>query len=169
MASTFNRLSALDPRALGLLQRRMRGELLTPDSAGYEAARHSANWRFDQRPALIARCVSAQDVALALGLAREAGLDLAVRSGGHSLAGHSTSAGGLLIDLSRMRQILIDPLQRIARVQPGATSGELVQAAAHVPKARRATKPTYGSKQRRLEGKAKRSGIKAGRSNKADF
>src|SRR5215216_3216081 len=122
--------SPLDLCALASLQRRMRGELLTPGASTYETARRVHNQRFNQRPALIARCLSAHDVALAIGLAREQGLEIAVRSGGHSLAGHSVSAGGLLIDLSQLRQIMIDPLQRIARVQPGTTNGELVQAAA---------------------------------------
>jgi FAD/FMN-containing dehydrogenase len=122
--------SHLDPIALANLQRRMRGELFTPDAAAYETARRVYNQRFNERPAVIARCLSAHDVALAIGLARSQGLEIAVRSGGHSVAGHSTSAGGMLIDLSQLGQITIDPLQRIARVQPGATNGQLVQAAA---------------------------------------
>ncbi|HEU5103457.1 MAG TPA: FAD-binding oxidoreductase [Roseiflexaceae bacterium] len=121
--------SPLDPIALASLQRRMRGELLTPDAIAYDAARRVHNQRFDEQPALIACCLSAHDVALAIGLARNQGLEIAVRSGGHSLAGHSASAGGLLIDLSQLNQITIDPLQRIARVQPGATNGQVVQAA----------------------------------------
>jgi FAD/FMN-containing dehydrogenase len=127
---TIRDTSPLDPSALASLQRRMRGQLFTPDAAAYETARHVQNQRFNERPALIARCLSAHDVALAIGFARRQGLEIAVRSGGHSAAGHSASAGGLLIDLSQLCQITIDPLQRIARVQPGATNGQLVQAAA---------------------------------------
>jgi len=119
-----------DPIAITALQRRMHGELLTPDAPAYEGARHIPNRRFDRRPTLIARCRVAQDVAQAVDFAREHGLPIAVRSGGHSVAGHSTTEGGLLIDLSQMRQIAVDPLQRLARAQPGATNGELVLAAA---------------------------------------
>jgi FAD/FMN-containing dehydrogenase len=108
----------------------MRGELLTPDAAAYDTTRRAHNQHFNQLPAVIARCLNAHDVALAIGLARNHGLEIAVRSGGHSMAGHSASAGGLLIDLSLLNQISIDPLQRIARVQPGATNGQVVQAAA---------------------------------------
>jgi FAD/FMN-containing dehydrogenase len=121
---------SFDPTDLGKYQRRMRGVLFTSEAPVYETARRVHNARFDQRPALIARCLNADDVCLAVALAREQKLEIAVRSGGHSMAGHGTSAGGLLIDLSQMNQIMIDPLQRIACVQPGATNGELVQAAA---------------------------------------
>ena len=109
---------------------RLRGELITPDATGYDGARRAANPRFDRRPALIVRCRTAEDVAHAVRFAREQGLEIAIRSGGHSVAGHSVSEGGLLIDLSQLRQIVVDPLRRIARVGPGATNGELVQAAA---------------------------------------
>src|SRR5689334_16861348 len=129
-ALTTRDRASLDPSSLASLQRRMHGELIAPGAAAYETARRVHNPRFDQRPALIARCLSAHDVALAIRLARSRDLEIAVRSGGHSMAGHSVSAGGLLIDLSQLTQIAIDPLQRIARVQPGATNGQLVQAAA---------------------------------------
>lgn len=108
----------LDPIALAAFQRRLHGELIAPDSAAYEGARRVINQRFDRLPALIARCRTAQDVALAVSFAREQSLPIAVRSGGHSVAGHSTSAGGLLIDLSHMRRVVIDPLQRVARSGP---------------------------------------------------
>jgi hypothetical protein len=112
------------------LRRRMQGELLTPEVPGYEAARRVLNRHFNARPALIARCHTAQDVAIVVEFARDHALDIAVRSGGHSVAGHSGGEGGMLIDLSQLRQIIVDPLQRIARVQPGATNGELVMASA---------------------------------------
>jgi hypothetical protein len=119
----------IDSTALMTLQRRLDGELLQLGDIGYEAARRLANHRFDRRPAVIVRCRSAQDVAHAVGFAREHGLEISVRSGGHSVPGHSVGEGGMMIDLSQMRQIDIDPAQRVARVQPGATNGELVLAA----------------------------------------
>src|SRR5215207_3714926 len=95
--------SAIDPIAISALQRRMQGELLTPDSAGYNAARLLANLRHDRRPALIARSRTSQDVAAAVAFAREHDLEIAVRSGGHSIPGHSAGDGGMMIDLSQMK------------------------------------------------------------------
>jgi FAD/FMN-containing dehydrogenase len=118
------------PQALAALGRRMHGELLTPDAPGYDEARGIVNARFDRRPALIARCRDARDVAHAVRFAREQDLEIAVRSGGHSAAGHSVVDGGLMIDLSQMKQIVVDPVRRTARVQPGVTNGELVLATA---------------------------------------
>lgn len=108
----------------------MRGQLLAATSEAYEAARRIHNHRFDRHPALIARCLNADDIRLAVVLAQELELAIAVRSGGHGSAGHGTSEGGLLIDLSQMNHVVIDPLQRVAWAQPGATNGALVQAAA---------------------------------------
>jgi FAD/FMN-containing dehydrogenase len=116
-ASTGNSLP-LDPRILASYRHRMRGELYTPDAVTKE------------QPALVARCLSAHDVALAIALAQEFQLELAVYSGGYSQAGRHVSTGCLLVDLSQLRQITLDPLQRIARVEPGATNDELARAAA---------------------------------------
>ena len=119
----------LDPLAVEALRRRMTGAVLMAGETGYNTARRLANRRFDYRPALIARCRSAQDVALAVTFARDQGLEIAIRSGGHSVAGHSAGHGVLMIDLAQMNQIAIDPALRVARVGPGATNGELVLAA----------------------------------------
>ena len=127
---TIAATSALDPIALAVLQRRLTGELLMPGAPDYATARRLVNQRFDYQPALIVRCRSAQDVVHAVDFARSYDLQLAVRSGGHSVPGHSSCNGGLMIDLSQMRQIAIDPERLIARVQPGATNGELVMATA---------------------------------------
>ncbi len=131
MTSVTNRDPVpLDPIILARYQRRMRSELYAPDAVAVEAHHCAHNQRAHQQPALIARCLNAQDVVLVIELARKLDLDIAIRSGGHSAADHSVSAGGLLLDLSQMRQVVIDPLQRIARAQPGATNDELAQAAA---------------------------------------
>jgi FAD/FMN-containing dehydrogenase len=130
--ATASAAPRLDPIDLADLRRRFSGELIVPDTPAYADARRLVNARFDRRPALIARARTADDVSRAVVFAREHGLPIAVRSGGHSGPGHSTGDDVLLIDLSAMRQIAVAPDRRSARVQPGATNGELVQAlAAH--------------------------------------
>src|SRR6266536_1616929 len=83
----------------------------------------------DKYPALIVRCIDATDVIAAVIFAREHGMALAVRSGGLRLAGHSSTDGGMLIDLSPMKAINIDRIRRIARIEPGLTWGEVARAA----------------------------------------
>ncbi len=102
----------------------MRGEVLTPDSEIYDTARLIWNGMFDKRPAVIARCSGTADVIAAVDFARDKGLLLAVRCGGHNSAGSGSCDGGLLIDLSAMRSVHVDPRLRRARVQGGATWGD---------------------------------------------
>src|SRR5947209_148069 len=106
------------------LHRRLRGDLLAQGSEGYEQARKVHDGQFDKYPQLIVFAADDLDVLAAVRFAREQGLELAVRSGGHSVAGQSTVDGGLLLDLSRMKAISINAEQRVAWVQPGATWGE---------------------------------------------
>src|SRR6266516_3182490 len=94
---------------------------LTAGDAGYDEARVLWNGWFDKRPAVIARCRTDRDVASVITFARESGLPLAVRSGGHSLAGLSSCDDGIMLDLSPMRDVVVDAPGRTARVQPGAT------------------------------------------------
>jgi FAD/FMN-containing dehydrogenase len=103
----------------------LRGELLVPGQLGYDPARRVWNGAFDRRPALIVRCVGAADVAQAVTFARAHNLLVAVRGGGHSLSGQSVCDGGLMIDLSRMRSVHVDPIALVARVEPGVLLGEL--------------------------------------------
>lgn len=101
------------------------GQLLQPTDAGYEEARKVHNGLVDKRPALIARCRGVADVVDAVNLARKLGLEVAVRGGGHNVAGRATVDGGVMIDLSPMKGISVDTTARTARVQGGATWAEL--------------------------------------------
>jgi FAD binding domain-containing protein/berberine-like enzyme len=105
--------------------RRFAGTVIGPDDDRYDAARRVHNGLIDRRPALIARCGSVPDVAAALAHARAEGLEVAVRAGGHSAAGFGTSDGGLVIDLRELRGIQVDPVRRVAWVQPGVVWSEL--------------------------------------------
>jgi FAD binding domain/Berberine and berberine like len=103
----------------------LRGQLLLSGDDGYEAARKIWNGAFDRRPALIVRCTGAADVVQTVNFARSHQILTAVRSGGHSISGQSTCDGGLMIDLSPMKGIRIDPVRRSAEVQSGVLLGEL--------------------------------------------
>ncbi len=103
----------------------LRGELLLPSQSDYDQARKVWNGAIDRRPALIVRCVGAADVTQAVTFARAHDLLVAVRGGGHSLSGQSVCDGGLVIDLSPMKSVHVDPIARIARVEPGVLLGEL--------------------------------------------
>jgi len=102
-----------------------RGTVLTPDGQGYDTARAIWNGSFDKRPALVARATGVADVVAAVNYARENGLLLAVRAGGHSLPGYSTCDEGLVLDLSQMQGVYLDPTARTARVQGGALMAQL--------------------------------------------
>lgn len=103
----------------------MRGELLLPGEDGYDAARTIWNAMIDRRPALIARCAGAADVMRAVDFARTNNLLLSVRGGGHNVSGNAVCDGGLMVDLSPMRSVRVDPAKRTARAEPGVTWGEL--------------------------------------------
>jgi FAD/FMN-containing dehydrogenase len=104
--------------------------VLAPGTPDYEAARPVWNARVDVRPALIVRPASVEAVVDALGVGRDAGLPIAVRGGGHSVAGHGTVEGGLVIDLVRLDRIAVDPAARVARVGGGVRWGALDRALA---------------------------------------
>lgn len=110
---------------LDALRATLHGRLIAPGYPEYDEARRVVNFAIDRRPLAIVRAANARDVAEAVSFARDRALPLAVRSGGHSLADLSVIDDALIIDLSEMARIDIDPEARIARVQPGATSGDL--------------------------------------------
>jgi FAD/FMN-containing dehydrogenase len=119
----------LDPVRLAVFRERFDGEVVLPSDADYDAARVVWNGMIDRRPALVLRPMGADAVVTALRFGREEDLPIAVRSGGHSIPGHSTCDDGIIIDLARMRGARVDPETRVARVNGGALLGELDDAA----------------------------------------
>jgi FAD/FMN-containing dehydrogenase len=99
------------------------GRVTVPDDPGYDQARKVFYGKYDRRPAAIVRPVDPAEVAQVVGLARDGGLELAVRSGGHSLAGHSTTEGGIVLDLSELTALDVDLEGRTAWAQTGLTAG----------------------------------------------
>jgi FAD/FMN-containing dehydrogenase len=112
------------------LRARIDGELIGAEDAGYDEARQVFFKGIDKRPLAVARVASADDVATVVSAARDSGLDLAVRSGGHSRAGYGTVDGGLVIDLSRANGVEIDPDNRTAWAETGAKAGDYMAATA---------------------------------------
>jgi len=101
------------------------GEVLLPGGDAYEEARRIWNAMIDKRPAIIARCATTADVAKVVRFARDTGLVLAVRGGGHNIAGSALCDGGIVVDLSRMKAARVDPAARRVSIEGGATLGDL--------------------------------------------
>ena len=114
----------LDESTIPVIRGRFTGELLEPGDDGYDEARTVFNAMIDRRPRLIVRCTGAADVVAGVLLARETGLPLAVRGGGHGVNGHAVCDDGIMLDLSPMKRIDVDPEARVARAQAGVTWGE---------------------------------------------
>lgn len=106
------------------LRKRLRGELLLPADSGYDEGRRVYNAMIDRRPAVIVRCAGTEDVVAAIQFAREHGLPVSIRGGGHNVAGNAVCDGGVMIDCSGMKGIEVDTKKRTARAQPGLTLGE---------------------------------------------
>lgn len=114
----------MSPSSISDLSTRFNGQLLQSTDAGYDDARRVHNGFVDKRPMLIARCRNVADIVDAVNFARDNNLEVAVKGGGHNVAGRATINGGILIDLSLMKGIHVDPKARVARTQGGATWGE---------------------------------------------
>jgi hypothetical protein len=121
-------MSPLDVRVVERLRTRFRGALLRPGEEGYDEARRIWNGAIDRRPALIARCAGADDVVEAVRFAREHEMPASVRGGGHAVAGHAVCDDGVMIDLSQMKAVQVDPAARTARAAGGMLWSELDRA-----------------------------------------
>ena len=123
--SEQQRIPVLDGEALDALAERVRGELLLPGDQGYDEARALWNGMIDRHPAVIVRATGTADVVAGVNFAREQELELAVHGGGHNVAGNATTDGGVMLDLSGMSGVFVDPAARTARVEGGATLGDV--------------------------------------------
>src|SRR5918992_2463325 len=103
----------------------LRGELILANEPGYDDARSIWNAMIDRRPALIARCLGVADVVTCVNFARERGLTLSIKGGGHNISGLAVCDGGLMLDLSLMRGVWVDPAARVARAQAGCLLGDV--------------------------------------------
>jgi FAD/FMN-containing dehydrogenase len=126
--SEVNRSPVLGEATIEDLRLALRGTLVRPESFEYERARRVWNGRIDRFPALIVRAAGAEDVRRAVQFARSYKLEVAVRGGGHSIAGWGTTEGGMVVDLGALRKVEVDLADRTARVDPGVTVGELIGA-----------------------------------------
>jgi FAD/FMN-containing dehydrogenase len=122
--------SRIDEAVLRVVRDGLRGSVITPADDGYDEARRVYNAMIDRRPAAIVQCANAGDVAAAVHLARDHGLALAIRGGGHSVPGFGTVDGGVVADISAMRSVTVDPAKRTARAEGGATWGDFNKATA---------------------------------------
>lgn len=113
--------SALSQDSVDALRQQFSGEVVGPKDSGYDEMRAVHNGLIDKRPALIARCVNAADIADAVRFARTEGLEISARGGGHNVAGKAVIDGGMMIDLANMRGSYVDPAKRRPRIQGGAT------------------------------------------------
>jgi FAD/FMN-containing dehydrogenase len=124
LARVSGGMAAVTEEMLGVIKGRIRGATLREGADGYNAARTVWNAMIDRRPGVILRCAGAGDVRAAVDFARNTGALLAVRGGGHNIAGSAVCDGGVMIDLTPMKSVRIDPFARTARVEPGVTLGE---------------------------------------------
>src|SRR5215207_100085 len=115
----------LEQAAVDGLKTRLRGPVLAAGDAGYEESRTVWNAMIDRRPALVVRCLGVADVIACVRYAREQGLLLSIKGGGHNIAGLATADGALMLDMSLMRGVWVDPRARVARAQAGCLLGDV--------------------------------------------
>ncbi len=128
MESLNTVLETLPLSLLAGIKEKASGDVLTPGDAGYHEARKIWNGMIDRKPALIIRCQTVGDVQLAVNTARENNLPLAIRGGGHNVSGNAVCDGGIMVDLSLMKKVQVDPEGLTAKAQGGATWGDLDKA-----------------------------------------
>jgi FAD/FMN-containing dehydrogenase len=125
MASTVSALPEISEEALTEFRMGLRGQALMPGDRGYEQVRPSFGAMYTDRPGLVVLCSGTADVVDAVNFARERGIEVTVRGGGHSVAGLSSTDGGMVIDLAPMNGVLVDPESKLAHVQGGALWGDV--------------------------------------------
>jgi FAD/FMN-containing dehydrogenase len=125
IATTTGMIKAISPETFMSFRSALKGSTLLMEEDGYDTARSIWNGMIDRRPALIVRCRDAADVQRAVDFGREHELVVSVRSGGHNIAGNAVCQGGMMIDLSGMQAVRVDPAARTVSVEPGATLGQL--------------------------------------------
>src|SRR4029453_2952679 len=116
---------ALQEDTIRKFKESLRGELIRSEDAGYDDARSIWNAMIDRRPALIARCLGVTDVVTCVNFARAHGLILSIKGGGHNISGLAVCEGGLMLDMSRMRGVWVDPTTRTAHAQAGCLLGDV--------------------------------------------
>ncbi|MFB9232034.1 FAD-binding oxidoreductase, partial [Pseudohalocynthiibacter aestuariivivens] len=128
----MTRLKTLDGKVTSIgaetienLAASLRGGVFSDGDSEYDEARTIWNAMVDRKPGLVVRAMGTSDVRSAVNFARDNGLLVAIRSGGHQIAGHAVAEGALLIDLSQMRSVRVDPTKKTARVEPGASLGDV--------------------------------------------
>src|SRR5499427_6721494 len=119
----------LSKEAIKRLKSKIKGEIVLPGDSRYDEVRKIWNAMIERRPALIVRCAEANDVPHAISFARENGLELSIRGGGHNIAGNALCDGGVMIDCSTMRSVRVDAEKKHAYVEPGATLADFDKAA----------------------------------------
>jgi FAD/FMN-containing dehydrogenase len=115
----------IDPKLAEDLKGRLRGALMLPGDRGYDESRSLWNAMIDRRPGMVARCLGVADVVAGVNFAREHGLQLSIKGGGHNIAGLAVCDGGLMLDLAWMRGVWVDPAARVARAQAGCLLGDV--------------------------------------------
>src|SRR5215217_5950917 len=124
----MNTLKAISGAEAKIFKNNFKGNLIFPEDSGYEMARKVWNGMIDKMPALIAQCTSADDVISAIKFARDNNLIVSVRGGGHNVTGNAVCDKGVMIDLSLMRSVKVNPEKKIAEVETGATWGDFDKA-----------------------------------------
>ncbi len=124
LADNLKTEPTLQASDIAQLSQTIRGDLVVPDDSGYDQARRVWNGMVDKRPAAVIYCAGSDDVVTAVNFARSRNLLVAVRGGGHNVAGFSVCDAGVVIDVSRMKRIEVDPVRRVARAQAGLNLGE---------------------------------------------